>query len=405
MTWIINNGLKWLMFLILVLANLYILIRGLHFLESFHFSFGNIWFRIFVITLFCILNLLLLSKLVIDQKPFLYFIHRIGNAWLGFLIELLTLSILADVLAWIVCWIGNRHSIEFIHNKNIIGLVLLLVITLSLSLCIYGSKHARDFKTNSYSISIDKDGGNVKQLKVVLLADLHLGHSIGLEEVTEIVKIVNSCQPDIVFVAGDIIDNDFDAIENRKKIEKEFQSMKSTYGTYAVWGNHDVEETLIGGFTIENDKDAKWDTRTVSFLKDCGFTMLEDESVLIDNSFYVVGVLDPHKPGNGLSTTKSIDELLNGLDCSKPIFELTHEPVHLKEISNKGIDVSFAGHTHGGQFFPLTLVQPLKWENYWGMKKIGHMYSFVTSGIGVYGPDMRIGSDAEVMSITISFES
>ena len=44
------------------------------------------------------------------------------------------------------------------------------------------------------------------------------------------------------------------------------------------------------------------------------------------------------------------------------------------------------------------------WENHWGMKMIDSMYSFVTSGIGVYGPDMRVGTNSEVMVIDVHFE-
>lgn len=402
MTNVLSNGLKWLMFLVLILANTYILLRGLHFLSSLHFSFQNIWFQIFVITIFVIWNLVLLSKLVVNQEILQFYVHRYGNAWLGFLIELLTFAILTDLVTCIIRKVDSHYALDFIHNKTTIGLILLLVTCLSVGLCIYGSKHAKDIQTNAYDITISKKGGHCKELNVVLLADLHLGYSMGLKEVKETVKIVNSLHPDLVLVAGDIIDNEFDAIQDVEAIEQQFQSMKSTYGTYGVWGNHDVEETLVGGFTIDNNKSATWDPRTVSFMKKCGFRMLEDESVLIDDSFYLVGLLDSHKPGK--ENPKSLDELIKDLDFSKPVFELVHEPDHLKETASKGIDVSFAGHTHAGQFFPLNLVQPFKWENAWGMKKFGNMFSFVTSGIGVYGPDMRIGSDAEVMQITIHFQ-
>ncbi|MDD5794411.1 MAG: metallophosphoesterase, partial [Clostridiales bacterium] len=62
-----------------------------------------------------------------------------------------------------------------------------------------------------------------------------------------------------------------------------------------------------------------------------------------------------------------------------------------------------SGHTHAGQFFPLTLVQPLAWENYNGMLKKNNMYSFVTSGVGIYGPYMRLFTDSEVMIINVEF--
>lgn len=88
---------------------------------------------------------------------------------------------------------------------------------------------------------------------------------------------------------------------------------------------------------------------------------------------------------------------------SKPVIVINHEPDKLHEAADMGVDVMLSGHTHAGQFFPLTIVQPFAWENYWGIKKIDNMYSVVTSGVGLYGPAMRVGTDSEVMSVEINF--
>jgi len=100
----------------------------------------------------------------------------------------------------------------------------------------------------------------------------------------------------------------------------------------------------------------------------------------------------------------SLDELTKNLDPSMPLFVISHEPDHLSDYNAHGVDIVLSGHTHAGQFFPLTIVQPFVWENYWGMKMIDSMYSFVTSGIGVYGPDIRVGTNSEVMVIDVHFE-
>ena len=97
-------------------------------------------------------------------------------------------------------------------------------------------------------------------------------------------------------------------------------------------------------------------------------------------------------------------ELTKNLDPSMPLFVISHEPDHLSDYNAHGVDIVLSGHTHAGQFFPLTIVQPFVWENHWGMKMIDSMYSFVTSGIGVYGPDMRVGTNSEVMVIDVHFE-
>ena len=139
-------------------------------------------------------------------------------------------------------------------------------------------------------------------------------------------------------------------------------------------------------------------------MEEAGITVLEDESELIDQKFYLVGRLDGEKNGRGTSKRKSIEELTADLDQTKPLFVMNHEPVELKEYDIAGVDVLFSGHTHAGQFFPLTIAQPFAWKNYWGVKQIGDMYSIVTSGVGVYGPNIRVGTDSEVMVVTVHFE-
>ena len=110
------------------------------------------------------------------------------------------------------------------------------------------------------------------------------------------------------------------------------------------------------------------------------------------------------KPGMVRNTDAALSTLIAECEQSKPIVLLNHEPNGLQEAADEGVDLMLCGHTHAGQFFPLTIVQPLAWENYWGIKKIDNMYSIVTSGIGVYGPAVRVGTNSEVMQIKVHFE-
>lgn len=76
------------------------------------------------------------------------------------------------------------------------------------------------------------------------------------------VNTINSENADIVVIAGDIFDNNFDALDNPERLEMLLSQINSTYGTYAVFGNHDVTETLIAGFPISS-KNAPRDPRHV----------------------------------------------------------------------------------------------------------------------------------------------
>ena len=99
----------------------------------------------------------------------------------------------------------------------------------------------------------------------------------------------------------------------------------------------------------------------------------------------------------------SREELTKDLDKTKPIFVLSHEPDELQKTADAGADIDFSGHTHDGQLFPGNLTIGLFWENPCGMIKKDNMYSIVTSGVGVYGTFMRVGTDAEICSVDIDF--
>lgn len=182
------------------------------------------------------------------------------------------------------------------------------------------------------------------------------------------------------------------------------REIKSRYGVYACYGNHDIEEKILVGFTFPNDKKKESDPRMDRFLEDAKITLLRDESVLIDDSFYLVGRPDYGRPGRGIEQRKSPEEIMAELDESKPVFILEHEPREIEELSEAGADMQLCGHTHDGQVWPGTWTIHLFWENPYGYLKKGELHSIVTSGIGVYGPAMRVDSKSEVCEIDLEFQ-
>ena len=215
---------------------------------------------------------------------------------------------------------------------------------------------------------------------------------------------INALNPDVVIYAGDIFDNDYDALDDEAELKEILHSINAKYGSYAVFGNHDVTETLVGGFSTASSRKAFRDSRMESFLDEAGINIMLDEvTTIADGKINLIGRLDGEKAGDGTRNRKDLSELIEQCDMSKPVIVINHEPDKLHEAADMGVDVMLSGHTHAGQFFPLTIVQPFAWENYWGIKKIDNMYSVVTSGVGLYGPAMRVGTDSEVMSVEINF--
>lgn len=238
---------------------------------------------------------------------------------------------------------------------------------------------------------------------MVLIADLHLGYSIGSPYMKKMVDRINEQSPDLVVIAGDIFDNDYDALDNPDRLVQILSGIESRYGVYACYGNHDIQEKLLAGFTLEKTKEKVSDPRMDALLEKAGIRLLQDEGILIDDSFYLYGRPDAKKPGRGIAERKSPAQLTEGMNLSKPILVIDHEPRQLEELSKAGVDLDLCGHTHDGQMFPGNLLTSLMWENSCGYLQKGSMHNIVTSGVGVFGPNMRVGTKSEICVVNVHF--
>ena len=204
--------------------------------------------------------------------------------------------------------------------------------------------------------------GGAESLRVVLVADLHLGYSIGQWHMNNMVEKINALSPDLVVIAGDIFDNEYDALDDPAKLAATLRTIQSTYGVYACYGNHDIQEKILAGFTFHQDEAKASDPRMDVFLADANIHLLQDEGVLIDDSFYLYGRADYERPGRGIQQRQSPAELTQDMDQSKPILVLDHEPRELQELADAGVDLDLCGHTHDGQMFPGNLTIHLFWK-------------------------------------------
>jgi len=221
----------------------------------------------------------------------------------------------------------------------------------------------------------------------------------------KMVEKINRLHPDIVCIAGDIFDNEYDAIQSPEETAATLAQIKSRYGVYACYGNHDIDEKILAGFTFHKKGKKMSDPRMDEFLKNAGITLLKDETVLVDDKFYLTGRADYERPGRGITTRMTPEEITAGMDLSKPVIVIDHEPREMDALSSAGVDLDLCGHTHDGQMFPGNLTINLLWDNPYGYKTYGKMQQIVTSGVGVFGPYMRVGTKSEIVQITVDFQS
>ena len=324
----------------------------------------------------------------------------VGNYWLGVLLYLLLAVALADLgrLVFVKLLHMEQLSQPWIH-RLVGGLCALAIIAMSVG----GVINARIIRTTPYDITINKSAGSITELKVMLIADLHLGYNIGASQMERMVEKINAEDPDLVVIAGDIFDNEWEAVQDPDRIAEILRGIRSRYGVYACYGNHDIDETILAGFTFDWHGAKESSPEMDAFLEQSNIRLLRDESVLIGGEIYLYGRPDAHRPGRGITQRKTAAELTADMDQSKPILVLDHEPDELDELDAAGVDADLCGHTHDGQMFPGNLTIHLFWENPCGYLQKGNMHNIVTSGVGLFGPNMRVGTIAEVCPITIHF--
>ena len=379
----------------------YMMFRFFYWMKHCNHRFNWLRFKVPFAVVYLFMALSPVIAFLLPKSAVAIVIRRISTYWIGIMLYSLLYVVLFDLLRLIAKHTKLKNTLLFSRGSVIsIGSV---VVACAVATCLYGIFNARNIKVNEYSVTVNKSCGSDKHLKAVLVADLHMGYAIGADHITNMVEKINQQDADIVIIAGDIFDNSYDGMDDPEGIKAQLKSIKSKYGVYAVYGNHDIDEKILMGFTFDWGGKQLHNEKMTNFMKECNIKLINDESVLINDEFYLVGRRDTDKPGTEDGTRAEISELTKDLDKTKPIFVLSHEPDELQKTADAGADIDFSGHTHDGQLFPGNLTIGLFWENPCGMIKKDNMYSIVTSGVGVYGTFMRVGTDAEICSVDIDF--
>lgn len=356
-----------------------------------HFSWS-----MFLLTIFIGLAFILPEDNFLRRPLF-----KIGAYWLGISLYLILYVALIDLLRWIYSKVFKDKYNDFYART----ICTLLIIVLTGVTSIYGIINAKIVRTTEYKITINKDGGNFKEMTIAMFGDPQFGYNIGEYHLKQAVDIINKNDVDIVCVVGDIFDNQYSAIKHPDKLIDLFNQIKSKYGMYAVLGNHDVEEPILCGFTFNDDdlENKLASKEMLDFIKKSGMVLLYDENVIINDSINLYGRADQERPNLGNITRKESGDIFKEVDTTKPLFVLDHEPREYDELEKAGVDLMMAGHTHDGQLWPTKIATDIIWENAYGLWVKNTFHAITTSGLGLFGPNMRVGTIAEVCIIHVKF--
>ncbi len=382
----------------------YVLFRLLVWLEKCYPYLGKKRVRIPVVAVFLFVVFCILLAFFLEPSPGKRVLKQFSNAWLGVLLNSLLIIGITDVIRLVLKLFSFPMKEKLFSPKShaAVGGICMLCVT---GLSIWGIRNAEHLQVTDYELYVDKEAGNLDSLKIILAADLHMGYSVGVGQIRQMVEQINREDADLVVIAGDIFDNEYDALEDPEELAEILAGIRSRYGVYACYGNHDIREKVLAGFTFSGSGEKTSDPRMDAFLEMAGIRLLREEGVLIEDAFWLYGRPDYSRPGRGIRTRKTPEQVTADLDLTKPVIVLDHEPLELQELADAGVDIDLSGHTHDGQMFPGNVVTGFLWENSYGYLRKDNMHNVVTSGVGVFGPDMRVGTKSEICRITVRFRS
>ena len=289
----------------------------------------------------------------------------LGSYWMFFLEYGLMLCIIANLLVFF-----TPLSTKVV-GTGAVGILIALLIA--------GTYFAYTPVVRQATIEIDKPG---EDMRVVMGSDFHLGLLSGKGHLEKFVALSNEQQPDLVLLAGDIVDDSPQRFIH-KGMGDVMKNLQSTYGVYGILGNHEYYGNEIPEF-----KQA---------MQQSNVQILMDETILIANRFYLTGREDiTNKNRLPLRTMQPDNSAL-------PWFVMNHTPDDLDEPANMGVDFHVSGHTHRGQMWPNHYITEKIFELDYGHRKKEQMHALVSSGFGFWGPPTRIGSQSELWVIDIKF--
>lgn len=295
--------------------------------------------------------------------------YTVSAVWLGLFYYL----IIATFLVWLGYGLSNYFSFSLdtaLLAKTLFGLAMLVGI--------FGIFNAGIIRVTKISVALPNLPPAWQGKTAVWVGDMHLGQIRNIGFAQKIAALVQNQQPDIVFIGGDLYDG---VVADLNKLAEPFGAIKTSDGIYFITGNHEEFSDPMP---------------YLNAIKKAGIHILLNEKIDVAG-LQIIGVDDR----DSLNKEKfpKIMESLN-IDKSKPSILLKHTPLLLGPAENAGISFQISGHTHLGQIFPNSIITHFVYSGFdYGLKKMGDMFVFTSSGAGTWGPPMRIGAAPEIVVI------
>lgn len=372
---IMNNIAQTALFFILA----GVVLLGIHFflyVSVVHFfALSNVFYKYLLGTLLAFLSVsFIFSSLAAHfyENILTRSAYFLSGLWLGLLVNL----VLAALVGWLVIW-GGRF-LGFAQDKTLFGLIFFGIAVVISAYGVYNALHP---VVKHVSVHIPGIPDEWKGKTIVQLSDMHLGHVYQSGFLKNVVAEVNALHPKMVVITGDL----FDGMDGHlDSLVQPFGDINAPSGVFFVTGNH---ETYLGVETA------------LGALKNTNVIIMKDEVRDIDG-LQLIGINFPYlgEQKNVLTTLESLRDQYSG----KPNILLYHAPVAIEDVAKSGVNLMLSGHTHQGQQFPFQFITHMVHKGHdYGLYSLGDFTLYTTSGVGTWGPTMRIGTQSEIVAITI----
>ena len=319
-----------------------------------------------VIVILGVLGVSIITALALGMRYYNLFTrsyYLLSMIWLGFLGYFFPVSVLYIALYGYVGESSRIFGLMLFCSTVIVG--------------IYGLIHANKFIIKEITIKLPNLPEAWRDRKALWISDIHLGQIYSERYMERIVKKIQEISPDIVFIGGDLYDGT--KAPNLDKLIAPLKNLSAPLGIYFITGNHEE-------FGDNNE--------FIKAIQSVGILVLQDKMVLIDG-LQLIGV-DYTTASNEEQFKKILSDL--SIDKNKTSILLKHEPKHLHITEQAGISLQLSGHTHKAQQWPLGYLANLIYGRFvYGLNKLKNTQVYTSSGIGTWGPPIRVGTDSEMV--------
>ncbi|MRR19093.1 metallophosphoesterase [bacterium] len=310
-------------------------------------------------------------------------LNVIGGFWMAFMLYGFLIWLTADILLLL------QKPFHLIPGTAMPKMRLWLfagVSVVTLLLIVIGFFNAVSPVVKRYDLNIGKSFvRGYEPMRIVAVSDIHLGSIIRRRSMKHLSEMIIEEKPDLVLFLGDLIDGSIGPVL-RDDLLASLVIPDPRYGKYAITGNHEFMSDL---------------KKSIPYIESKGIQVLSDEVVRLDNGVQVVGRTDRTAMQGSGPGRASLDSLLSLTDPVAPVLLLDHQPYDLSALAGTAVDLQLSGHTHNGQLWPFTMITNRIFELSHGYRKFGNAHVIVSSGFGIWGPRMRIGTRPEILSITL----